>query len=177
VYALKALVAAKVWGYMHFEDLNLILRLLAAVACSSLLGLEREAKGKAAGLRTHVLVGLSAALFVVLADVMIARAVNSSIPNGDLRIDPLVVLGAVVSGVSFLGAGAIFFSDRHRSPRGLTTAASLLAAAAVGVACGIERYALAFFATTLYLIVLHLFKIAEQLLERGAAPNGAPEEP
>jgi putative Mg2+ transporter-C (MgtC) family protein len=150
---------------MHFEDLNLVLRLLAAVACASLLGLEREAKGKPAGLRTHVLVGLSAAFFVVLADLMIARVLEGTIPAGALRIDPLVVLGAVVSGVSFLGAGAIFFSERHRGPRGLTTAASLLAAAAVGVACGIERYALAFSATALYLVVLHLFKFIEMPLE------------
>lgn len=150
---------------MHFEDLELIVRLLAAVACSSLLGLEREAKGKAAGLRTHVLVGVSGAFFVVLADVMISRALLNGIPGGALRIDPLVVLGSVVSGVSFLGAGAIFFSERERTPKGLTTAASLLAAAAVGVACGIERYALAFAATVIFLIVLHGFKYLEQLLE------------
>ena len=150
---------------MHFEDLELIVRLLAAVACSSLLGLEREAKGKAAGLRTHVLVGVSGAFFVVLADVMIARALLNGIPSGALRIDPLVVLGSVVSGVSFLGAGAIFFSDHHQSPKGLTTAASLLAAAAVGVACGIERYALAFAATIIFLIVLHGLKYVERFLE------------
>ena len=147
-----------------------MLRLLAAIACSSLMGLEREAKGKAAGLRTHVLVGMSSAFFVVLADVMIARAIGGVIPSGDLRIDPLVVLGAVVSGVSFLGAGAIFFSERERMPRGLTTAASLLGAAAVGVACGIERYALAFAATLLFLIVLHGFKYIEALQERDERP-------
>jgi putative Mg2+ transporter-C (MgtC) family protein len=149
---------------MHFEDLNLVLRLLAALVCSSLLGLEREAKGKAAGFRTHVLVGMSGAFFVVLADVMIARA-QTMVQTGDLRIDPLVVLGSVVSGVSFLGAGAIFFSDRHDTPRGLTTAASLLAAASVGVACGIERYALAFAATLLFLLVLHGFQLLERRLE------------
>jgi putative Mg2+ transporter-C (MgtC) family protein len=151
---------------MHFEDLNLVLRLLAALVCSSLLGLEREAKGKAAGLRTHMLVGVSGAFFVVLADVMIARAVGGMIPEGDLRIDPLVVLGSVVSGVSFLGAGAIFFSNRHDTPKGLTTAASLLAAASVGVACGIERYALAFVATIIFLLILHGFVYVERHLER-----------
>jgi putative Mg2+ transporter-C (MgtC) family protein len=150
---------------MHFEDLNLLLRLLGAMVCSSLLGLEREAKGKVAGLRTHMLVGVSGAFFVVLADVMIARAVNGIIPSGDLRVDPLVVLGAVVSGVSFLGAGTIFSSERGGQPRGLTTAASLLAAAAVGVACGIERYTLAFGATLLFLLVLHGFRRVEHWLE------------
>jgi putative Mg2+ transporter-C (MgtC) family protein len=151
---------------MHFEDASLLLRLCLAMVCAGVLGLEREAKNKPAGLRTHVLVGVSGAFFVVLGDLMMARAVLQGLR--DLRLDPLVVLSAVVSGVSFLGAGAIFFSNASSRPHGLTSASSLLAAAAVGVACGIERYALAFGATLLYLFALHVLKHVERRV-------GAPE--
>jgi putative Mg2+ transporter-C (MgtC) family protein len=151
---------------MHFEDASLLLRLCLAMVCAGVLGLEREAKNKPAGLRTHVLVGVSGAFFVVLGDLMMARAVLQGLR--DLRLDPLVVLSAVVSGVSFLGAGAIFFSNASSRPHGLTTAASLLAAAAVGVACGIERYTLAFGATLLYLFALHVLKYVER---RVGAPD------
>jgi putative Mg2+ transporter-C (MgtC) family protein len=145
---------------MHFEDFSLLLRLCLAMVCAGLLGLEREAKNKSAGLRTHVLVGISGAFFVVLGDLMMQRAITLGIR--DLRLDPLVVLSSVVSGVSFLGAGTIFFSSASSRPHGLTTAASLLAAAAVGVACGIERYALALGATLLYLFALHALKFVER---------------
>ncbi|NJR71535.1 MAG: MgtC/SapB family protein [Synechococcales cyanobacterium CRU_2_2] len=152
---------------MHFEDASLLLRLCLAMICAGVLGLEREAKNKPAGLRTHVLVGVSGAFFVVLGDLMMARAIEQGIR--DLRLDPLVVLSAVVSGVSFLGAGAIFFSNASSRPHGLTTASSLLAVRRRWVvACGIERYALALGATLLYLFALHVLNFVER---RVGAPD------
>ncbi len=125
--------------------------LLAAFVLSSLIGWERERLHYSAGLRTHILVGVSAALFVVLADTLILRFGDDS---PQVRFDLVGVLGAVVSGVSFLGAGAIFSDRRGEGIRGLTTAAGLLATASVGVACGLHLYVLATGATLLFLFTL-----------------------
>ncbi len=144
-------------------DAQLLLRLLVALGLSGLLGVERESRGKAAGLRTHALVGVSSALFVVLGEVLMLRATAMNLPA--LKLDPLAILGAVVSGVSFLGAGTIFISSSHDRPHGLTSAASLLAAAAIGLSCGLERYGLALGATAMYLFVLFGLRTLEHALE------------
>jgi len=96
------------------HELELLARLLVALILAGALGWERESKGKAAGLRTHMLVGLSAALFVVLGEEMVK---DFSDVNAPLRLDPIVVLSAVASGISFLGAGSIFVS-RDSTVRG-----------------------------------------------------------
>ena len=127
--------------------------LLAAFVLSGLIGWERETRGHGAGLRTQMLVGGSAALFVTLAEALVLGFANDA-PG--VRFDMVGVLGAVVSGVSFLGAGAIFSSSGDRQRRGLTTAASMLATAAIGVACGLTHYVLAVGATVLFLVVLRV---------------------
>lgn len=134
------------------HDLSLLLRLLVAAGLTGLIGWEREAQGKAAGFRTHMLVGVSAALFMILGEVMLQRYPAA---DGSSRLDVSRVLEAVVAGVSFLGAGTIFVS-RGQGVRGLTTAASLLAAAGVGVAVGLERYLLAVGTTLLLLLILEV---------------------
>ena len=141
-------------GDLHlWTDLNYLLRLLVAALLTGILGWEREDRGKAAGLRTHMMVGVSAALFVSVGEFMIARYRD----EGELmRLDMIGILGAVVSGISFLGAGTIFVSKGDNSVQGLTTAASLLATAAVGVTAGLERYVLAVGATLLLLIILRV---------------------
>ncbi|WP_245588518.1 MgtC/SapB family protein [Deinococcus pimensis] len=133
-------------------DLFLLLRLVVAVVLSGLIGWERELRGRGAGLRTQMLVGGSAALFVILAEALVLGFAGDA-PG--IRFDVVGVLGAVVSGVAFLGAGAIFSSER-RQRRGLTTAASMLATAAVGVACGLTHYVLAAGATAIFLVVLRV---------------------
>lgn len=134
-----------------WSELQLMQGLLAAFVLSGLIGWERQQRGHNAGLRTHILVGVSAALFVVLADTLILRFSDDS---AQVRFDLVGVLSAVVSGVSFLGAGAIFSDRRGQGTRGLTTAAGLLATAAVGVACGLHLYVLASGATLLFLFTL-----------------------
>jgi putative Mg2+ transporter-C (MgtC) family protein len=134
-------------------DLNILLRLMVAVLLSGILGWEREQLGKAAGLRTHILVGLSAALFVALGDSMVAHFSG----YGDrLRFDPIRIIEAIVAGVSFLGAGTIFMAKQENRITGLTTAAALLATAAVGIAVGVERYFVAVGATLLIFVVLRV---------------------
>lgn len=134
-----------------WDELRLMQGLLVAFVLSGLIGWEREQLRRGAGLRTYILVGVSAALFVVLADTLILRFADES---EFVRFDLVGVLGAVVSGVSFLGAGAIFSDRGGKGTKGLTTAAGLLAVAGVGVACGLHLYVLATGATLLFLFTL-----------------------
>jgi putative Mg2+ transporter-C (MgtC) family protein len=129
-----------------------LLQLVVTLALTGVLGWERELRERAAGLRTHMLVGLSTTLFVSLGLGLAMRFADAFD-----RVDPLRLVEAVVAGVSFLGAGTIFVS-RGREVRGLTTAASLLATAAVGVAVGFERYGVAVGATLLILLVLAVLR-------------------
>ncbi len=141
------------------EELRLVQGPLAAFVLSALIGWEREWRGRGAGLRTHILVGMGSALFVVLADTIIVRFAGDA---AQVRFDLIGLLGAVVSGVSFLGAG-IIFSDRGR-PRGVTTAAGLLVTAGVGVACGLHLYVFALAMTLLLLVTLNLLgRLSRQL--------------
>lgn len=134
-------------------ELALLVRLLAAGALAALLGWEREAAHKPAGLRTHMLVGIASALFTVLAELAVGEHPGS---DGGLRSDPIRVIQAVAIGIGFLGSGVIFVSKSGESVRGLTTAASIWATAAIGIATGLGYYALAVGATLLLLFVLRV---------------------
>lgn len=127
-------------------ELTVLGRLVLAIVFAGLIGWDRERKGRPAGLRTHMLVGLASALLVGLGEVYVAR-------HPEATIDPLRVLEAVVTGVSFLGAGTVFVS-KGRGVQGLTTAASIWAVSAVGVAVGLGEYIIATGTTVLALIVL-----------------------
>jgi len=124
----------------------MVLRLLLAVGLAALIGLERQHAGKPAGLRTHLLVCIGAALFTV-----------ASIYGFGEGGDAARVAAGVVAGVGFLGAGAII-STREGILVGLTTAASIWAVAAIGLAAGAGLYILAPVATAVVLIVLRLPK-------------------
>jgi putative Mg2+ transporter-C (MgtC) family protein len=139
---------------MDFEptlELALLLRLLLAAALAAILGWERESAHKSAGLRTHMLVGIASALFTVLAELAVR---DYSGADGGLRADPIRVIQAVAIGVGFLGSGVIFVSKTGESVLGLTTAGSIWATAALGIAAGLGYYILAVGATLLLLIVL-----------------------
>jgi putative Mg2+ transporter-C (MgtC) family protein len=135
------------------DDVALLGRLLLATALAAVVGWEREHAGKAAGLRTHMLVGLAAALYTALGTIAMGVA------QGDtgLRADPIRVLQAVALGVGFLGGGAISGSRSAGHVVGLTTAASVWATAAVGIAAGVGQYLLAAGATVIQLVVLRGF--------------------
>ena len=89
---------------------------------AALLGWEREAARKPAGLRTHMVVGIASALFTVLSTLAVA---DYSGPQGGLRSDPVRVIQAIAIGVGFLGSGVIFVDKNHEHVLGLTTAASI----------------------------------------------------
>lgn len=130
-------------------DLALLVRLGVAFLLSGVIGWERELGRKSAGLRTHIFVGVSSALFMVLAERLVAEYAGEA---SGVRFDLVGVLGAVVSGISFLGAGAIFSNGRGR--KGLTTAASLLGTAAIGVSCGLQHHILAAGVTLIFIVTL-----------------------
>ena len=149
-----------------FEDPALapevvVARLLAAVLFCGLIGLEREARARPAGLRTHMLVGLAAALYCLIMLELVAAA---DAHTGLLAMDPLRLLSAVTSGVAFLAAGLIVFSQGK--VHGLTTGASLWLTAAVGVSAGLGMWLLAGLSTVLALVIIRLVKLVEEAAKR-----------
>jgi putative Mg2+ transporter-C (MgtC) family protein len=120
---------------------NLILRILAAGLLGGLIGFEREVRAKEAGLRTHFLVALGAALFMVISQFAFTG-----------RFDAARVAAQVVSGIGFIGAGVIIF--QKNVVRGVTTAAGLWVAAAIGLACGAGMYDIAIASTLMALMCL-----------------------
>jgi len=129
-------------------DYAILIRLLVAALLAGALGWEREQAGKSAGLRTHMLVGISAALYTGLAELLTSEAGSAG------RSDPIRAIQAVALGIGFLGGGMIYVSNDR--VQGLTTAASIWATAAVGIAVGLAHYRLAVGATILLAIVLHV---------------------
>ena len=132
-------------------ELVLLIRLLVAGALSAVLGWERESARKSAGLRTHMLVGIASALYTVLAELAV---LDYPTDENDMRADPIRVIQAVAIGVGFLGSGVIFVSRTGESVLGLTTAGSIWATAAIGIAAGLGYYILAVGATLLLVLVL-----------------------
>lgn len=136
------------------SEVELVLRLALAAGLGAVIGVEREWRDRTAGLRTHMLVCLGSAAFTIVSAYGFAEW-YSSIP-GDQRStvvsDPTRIAAQIVTGIGFLGAGAIFRSDD--GVRGLTTAASLWMMAAIGLAAGAGYYELAVASTVLMLIIL-----------------------
>ncbi len=127
---------------------QMILRLVLATVLGAIVGVERERLERAAGLRTHALVGVGAALFMLVSVFGFGDVVD--MPG--VTLDPSRVAAQVVSGIGFLGAGTIIF--QREIVRGLTTAASVWAVAAIGLAVGGGLYLAAFGATILTLLIL-----------------------
>lgn len=130
--------------------IRVLIRLIAATILGAAIGYERETAGKAAGLRTHVLVTLGTCVFVLAG---LGYGMNS---DGLSR-----VIQGIVTGIGFIGAGSILKLDDERRIHGLTTAAGIWMAAAVGVAVGLGELGLAILATIVSLIVLIVLKKLE----------------
>jgi putative Mg2+ transporter-C (MgtC) family protein len=136
------------------QTIRVVLRILAATVVGAVIGWERERTGKSAGLRTHMLVSLSSAIFV-LAPL-----------EGGMSIDDLSrVLQGVAAGIGFIGAGAILKLADARVIEGLTTAAGIWLTAALGLAAGLGRFGLA--AISAFLAWLILALVARLEIRRG----------
>lgn len=131
------------------------LRLLIAAILGGVLGFEREQMGKAAGLRTHMLVALGAAMFVLVPK-------HAGVSDAELTR----VLQGIVIGIGFLGTGTIIKGSDDAAIQGLTTAAGIWLTAAIGVAAGMGREATAVLSTVLALIILYTLPKVVGLFER-----------
>lgn len=150
------------------DNTNLALRVLAALLCGGLIGLDRELRAHAAGMRTHALASEGAALFTI-AGILISSEAHKV---GYVGADPSRVASTVAQGIGFLAAGVIFGSAARI--KGLTTAAGLWTTAAIGMLCGGGFFELAVFATIATIAVLSVFKLVEDRLDRVArrTPSG-----
>lgn len=144
-----------------FLQLQVLALTALAMFFGGLIGVERELAKKPAGLRTHMLVAGASALLVGLVRVIIP---SMEIGDNLIRADPIRIIEAVVTGITFLGAGTIIREEDE--VEGLTTAASLLLVAALGIAVALEQYLLAAGATLLNFLVLRGVKWAEAQLRR-----------
>jgi putative Mg2+ transporter-C (MgtC) family protein len=146
-----------------------LLRLALAATLGGLIGIERELREREAGLRTHLLVALGSALFTIVG----AYGFHAFLASGQsvVRADPTRIAAQIVTGIGFLGAGAII--RQGLSVRGLTTAATLWVVAAVGLAAGAGYYSAAVFTTALVLIALYPLRIiAYRILRRFRPEDG-----
>lgn len=137
----------------------IVIRLMIAVACGAAIGVEREWRSHAAGLRTHILVCLSAAIVAVLT---IEIAHHDAFNAQEVRLDPIRLIEAVTAGVAFLAAGMIVFNKGE--VKGLTTGAGLWFAGSIGLSCGLGFWQIGLIATGFALAVLWLMRLLEHRL-------------
>ncbi len=143
---------------MNIAATDLFLRLLLAAGLGAAIGLEREIRRKPAGLRTNMLIGLGSALFTTIG-----------IGLAPANTDPSRIAAQIVTGIGFLGAGAILRSGK--SVHGMTTAATIWVNAAIGMACGAGELGLASVATLAALVVLAVLLPIENYFERRGGPT------
>ena len=163
---------------LNGEGLRQLVELASAFGLSALIGFEREVRQKSAGLRTYSLVGIASALFLLVSK----YGFTDVLSPGRIVLDPSRVAAQIVTGIGFLGGGVIFV--RSDVVKGLTTAATIWLAAAVGMACGAGLILLAVETTVAYFIVALIFPFLLRML-RGRptpdddvlAPGTPPEDP
>ena len=135
----------------HLPLGTIAIRLLVALFLGAAIGIEREWRNRSAGLRTHMLTSLAAAVFTILT----AEIFHSELfRDADSRADPIRVIEAVTAGVAFLAAGAIIRGSG--GVRGLTTGAGMWLAGAIGVAAGLGQFAIGALAAFLGLVVMYV---------------------
>jgi putative Mg2+ transporter-C (MgtC) family protein len=146
-------------------SIEMAVRLLLAMGFGMVLGIDREARDKPAGMRSHMLICLAAACLTL----MTFAIVEASEGFGDtVRADPLRVIEAVVAGIAFLGAGAII--QGRNGVKGITTGASMWVAGAIGIATGLGYYVLATLTTFFAFVVLYfLGKVEHHVKEKSGA--------
>ena len=157
------------------DQLDVVASMAIAMLLGGLIGYERELKRRPAGFRTHMLVAGASALLVGIGSMTVDMHLDGR-GQGVLRVDPLRLVEAVISGVAFIGAGTIFGEARRggEAIAGITTAASLLTVAVIGVAAGLDYYFVAVAATGLALLVLVSLSWWERRRPPPDLPPGAP---
>jgi putative Mg2+ transporter-C (MgtC) family protein len=156
-------VAAPLWELSKGQGLREIGELGLALLLSTLIGWERGAQQKSAGLRTHTLVGVASAMMMVISQ----WGFQDVLGLGNVSFDPSRVASQIVSGIGFVGGGLIFV--RRDAVRGLTTAATVWLTAAVGMACGGGLAVLACVVTALHFLVARGYPYVASRLSAGPA--------
>lgn len=140
------------------QNSEIIIRLAVAIGLGALIGLERLLAHKEAGIRTHALVSMGSALFIIISEVLALKYASVG------GFDPLRVASQIIVGIGFLGAGSIIFQGNRLT--GLTTAGGLWTTAGIGMAAGFGLYGLAIIATVLILIVFIVMNIFEKPIRK-----------
>ena len=139
--------------YLNPNELLILGQTAVAMLLGALIGVTRELANKPAGLRTHMLVSGAAALLVGLSNVLVNQF-ESVLTNSIIRADPIRVIEAVITGVSFIGAGTIIRRGSDNGVEGVTTAASLLFAAVIGICVALSKIIVAVGAAVLTIVVV-----------------------
>ena len=140
------------------QNSELFLRLVIALGLGLLIGAERLLVHKDAGMKTHALVSLGSAVFVLVSEALVQKYIN--LPG----LNPVMIPSQIIVGIGFLGAGMIMFRDSRT--RGLTTAGGLWVTAGVGMAAGAGLYGMALVVTVLVLLILTLVNILERPIRK-----------
>jgi putative Mg2+ transporter-C (MgtC) family protein len=158
----------------HLPLPRIAVRLVVAALLGALIGIEREWRQRPAGLRTHMMTALAAALFTILAGEILH---SRFLPDEQIRSDPVRLIEAVTAGVAFLAAGAII---RNRNGiEGLTTGAGMWLAGAIGVAAGLGLFWIGAIAAALGLVILFVLRSAEEAIapkDESGKTDGAPPD-
>lgn len=131
-------------------EVDILLKVLVAVCLGGIIGIERELAKKPAGIRTHMFVAGAATLLISLSTLLIDEFNRT---YDYVTADPVRVLEAIIVGISFIGAGTVLKSEKEHSVYYLTTAASILFAAGIGITVAVERFILAVGLTVLVILI------------------------
>jgi putative Mg2+ transporter-C (MgtC) family protein len=163
----------EIWStiVLEFSDIpdvetvtKITVRILIAAVLGGILGYERERKSKSAGIRTHILVAVGAAIFII-------GPTQAGMSLGDLSR----VIQGIIQGIGFLGAGAIIIGTTTRQTQGLTTAASIWIAAAIGIAAGLGMDATAVLTTIIVLFVLSVVPLITKSTQKNSVDAANPQ--
>jgi putative Mg2+ transporter-C (MgtC) family protein len=154
-----------VFDFGFFPDFfteNFIFRVLFAAILGALIGLERDIRGRSAGLRTNILVSVGSSVFMLLSIGLAVKWLESY--SGSASADPTRIAAQIITGIGFIGAGAII--KYKFSVQGLTTAACLWTTSAIGMACGAGFFEIAILATVIAIFVLTVLNRVERLYSK-----------
>ena len=140
------------------QNSEIIIRLAVAVGLGMLIGVERLLVHKEAGMKTHALVSMGAALFIIISEFLVIKYSNLG------GFNPAMIAANIIVGVGFLGAGSIIHNGNRLS--GLTTAAGFWVTAGIGMACGFGLFTLAIISTALVLIIFIVLNVIERPIRR-----------
>ncbi len=158
---------------MSAEEFNILLQVIVAVTLGGAIGIEREIAKKPAGIRTHMFVAGAASLVMALSTVLI----NDFNRNfGNVQSDPVRVIEAIIVGISFIGAGTVLKSEKEHNVYYLTTAASILFAAAIGITVALEKISLAIALTIMVILInVAVGGIEQKFMGKGQHYNEEPK--